>query len=55
MPDVAGIRYLSRLDSAWECWAVFDRVDLLELESRALTPTDEAVQSVAVAYGLTVF
>jgi hypothetical protein len=27
-PRFAGIRYLSRWNSKWECWAVFDRTEL---------------------------
>ncbi len=27
-PRFAGIRYLSRLNSEWECWAIFERAEL---------------------------
>lgn len=27
-PVFAGVRYLSRLDTSWECWAVFDDVEM---------------------------
>ena len=53
--DVAGIRYLSRLNSEWECWAVFDGVPLVELEVRGLTPTDDAVEAIERAYKIKVF
>lgn len=49
----AGIRYLSRLSSDWECWAVFDDVSIVELNRRPILPTDEAFVRVARRYGLT--
>lgn len=49
----AGIRYLSRLNSDWECWAVFDDVPLVETIRRPILPTDEALARVARRYGLT--
>lgn len=53
--NVAGIRYLSRLNSRWECWAVFDGVPLVQLEVRGLTPTDDAVEAIERAYKIKVF
>jgi len=44
----AGIRYLSRLSSEWECWALFEDVALDEQErrqSRATTPRSRASPS----------
>lgn len=52
-PRFAGIRYLSRLNSDWECWAVFDHVPMEELSRRPILPTDDALRSVAESYGLT--
>jgi hypothetical protein len=54
-PTYAGIRYLSRLNTSWECWAVFDRVKLTELERRPILQGDEALAGVASTYGLRVF
>jgi RES domain len=54
-PMYAGIRYLSRLNSEWELWAVFDRVALEELARRAILPHDEALTRVATMYKLTVY
>ena len=50
----AGIRYLSRLDSDWECWAIFDRVPTRELERRQITPQMVALRTVAGLWKLTV-
>lgn len=50
----AGLRYLSRLDSDWECWAVFDETKTVELERRTITQQDEDLQAVARSFGLTV-
>jgi hypothetical protein len=48
----AGIRYLSRLESGWECWAVFGDVGVQELQRRPILLTDEALKRVARAYKL---
>lgn len=54
-PIFAGVRYLSRLSSAWECWALFEDVGLEEQERRPILSNDEALLQVAELYGLTVF
>jgi hypothetical protein len=54
-PVFAGIRYLSRLSSDWECWVVFEDVVLEEQERRPILRDDEALSRVADLYGLTVF
>jgi hypothetical protein len=54
-PMYAGVRYLSRLNSDWELWAVFDNVAIEEMTRRAILPNDEALQRVAKTYGLTVY
>jgi hypothetical protein len=54
-PVFAGIRYLSRLSSEWECWAIFEDVALTEQERRPILRHDEALSRVASLYGLTVF
>lgn len=53
LPLYAGIRYLSRLDSGWELWAVFDDVDLDVVAKRPILPQDPALVRVADLYGLT--
>lgn len=55
LPMYAGIRYLSRLSSDWELWAVFDRTELQLVESRPVLRTDDALIEVAKTYGLKVF
>lgn len=54
-PLYAGIRYLSRVCSDWECWAVFDDVDLVPLETKPITLDMPALQRVAAAFELQVF
>ena len=54
-PLYAGVRYLSRLSSDWECWAVFENAPLVEQERRPILRHDEALSHVAGLYGLTVF
>ena len=51
----AGVRYLSRLSSDWECWALFENVALDEQERRPIPRDDEALLRIADLYGLTVF
>jgi RES domain len=51
----AGIRYLSRLSSDWECWALFEDVALDEQERRPIPRDDEALLRIAKLYSLTVF
>ena len=54
-PTYAGVRYLSRLSTSWECWAVFNRVKLEEQERRPILRGDDSLARIASAYGLTVF
>lgn len=54
-PLYAGIRYLSRLNSEWECWAVFDHVAIKELTRRPILANDAALKGIAELYGLTVY
>ena len=54
-PLYAGIRYLSRLNSEWECWAVFDHVAIRELTRRPILANDAALKRIAKLYGLTVY
>lgn len=51
----AGIRYTSRMDDGWECWAVFDRVPLTIEESRPILETDADLRAIARVYRLRVF
>jgi len=51
----AGIRYLSRLSSEWECWAVFQDVGIAERERRDITRENPSLRRVATDFGLTVY
>lgn len=53
-PVFDGIRYLSRTNTDWECWAVFDRAAVEELERLPILARDEALLRIARLYGLTV-
>jgi hypothetical protein len=55
LPLYAGVRYLCRLSSDWECWAVFEDVELQEVSRQSVLATDVALQRVARKYGLTVY
>lgn len=55
-PRYGGVRYQSRISSAWECWALFvDRVPLREVERRGIERDMEALSRVARDFGLMVF
>jgi RES domain len=51
----AGVRFVSRLDDDWECWAVFDDVTLEEQERRAILVTDDELRKVAEGWSLDIF
>ena len=54
-PVFAGIRYLSRLNTEWECWAVFHDVTIEERSRQPIERDNPALRSVASDFGLTVF
>jgi len=49
-PRYAGLRYLSRLDSRWECWAVFDDVPLLDATEHSILVDDPALVDVSALF-----
>jgi len=51
-PVYAGVRYLSRLNTRWECWAIFDDVPIDEINRRPILRADEDFVRVARSYGL---
>lgn len=53
-PRYAGIRYLSRLNSEWECWAVFDHVRLHEIQRRPILRSMPELRATATHFGLVV-
>lgn len=54
-PKFAGIRFCSRLNTDWECWAVFEDVLPEEQERMSILPQDVALRSVAELYKLQIF
>jgi hypothetical protein len=54
-PVFAGIRYLSRLNTDWECWAVFHDVEIKEITREPIERENEALKSIARHFDLTVF
>jgi hypothetical protein len=54
-PNFAGVRFLSRLNTDWECWAVFEDVLPQEEERKPILRQDEALKRVAELYGLEIF
>jgi hypothetical protein len=52
--DFAGIRYVSRLDSSQECWAVFDDIEVREMGRTPISPRDNDVRYACQQLGLTV-
>jgi len=53
-PVFAGLRYLSRLDTEWECWAVFDRVATTELQRLPILSSNPNLNRVARRFGIVV-
>jgi hypothetical protein len=54
-PAFAGIRYVSRLDSQWECWAFFsDRFSHSPEMPTSLFPDDEDLHEIARIFHLTI-
>jgi hypothetical protein len=54
-PRFAGIRYISRLNPNWECWAFFDaRIRIETIEVQDILAHDTDLQAVASLFGLTI-
>jgi hypothetical protein len=53
----SGIRYVSRLGSPWECWAMFedDELEIEVIERVPVTKDMPELREVADLFGLTVF
>ena len=49
-----GIRYLSRIDSSWELWAVFWDVQIDPVETRPIEREMEPLRKIAAEFDLTV-
>jgi len=52
---LAGVRFLSRHNSDWECWAVFEDVVVEPIEQISILPTDSELLEVAKLYGLNIY
>lgn len=50
-----GIRYLSRLEDGWECWAVFDDAEITVNETLPITMGMPELVEVAELFGLRIF
>ena len=53
-PTYDGIRYLSRIGSDWELWAVFQGVPLEPIEIRPIERETPELSSIAAKFGLTI-
>lgn len=54
-PLFAGIRYLSRLNTDWECWAVFHDVEIKELSRQPIERENPSLTAIARAFDIRVF
>lgn len=54
-PNYAGIRFCSKLNTDWECWAVFADATPHEQERRPVLLQDEALQRVAALFSLNMY
>ncbi|MBI4898353.1 MAG: RES family NAD+ phosphorylase [Actinobacteria bacterium] len=51
----AGIRFLSKLNTEWECWALFEGCEFDCVETRAITRTDPELVRIAKLFSINVF
>lgn len=51
----SGIRYCSKLDPRWECWAVFEGTDVYQSASKPIQEMEPALTAVADRWDLRVF
>jgi hypothetical protein len=55
LPTYSGIRYMSRIGSGWECWAIFEGTDVALVDQRPIELHDPDLQRVAKMWELTIF
>jgi hypothetical protein len=55
LPVFAGVRYLSRLNTDWECWAVFHDVEIKEIAREPIEREHPALKTIARHFDLRVF
>lgn len=53
-PIFSGIRYVSRLGD-WECWAIFDGSQIVEVEQAVIQATDADLKKIAEMFRLRIF
>lgn len=54
-PRYSGIRYMSRISSSFECWAIFNGTDLELVDQHPIELRDRELKRVAEMWSLTVF
>lgn len=54
-PTYSGIRYMSRISSEWECWAIFEGTRVNVVNRRQIALNDPDLRKVADLWGLRVF
>jgi hypothetical protein len=53
-PVFGGVRYVSRIGD-WECWSIFDRTPLAELERRSITLKMSELVRIGARFGLRLY
>lgn len=51
----SGIRYISRVHSAWECWAIFDGTRIEVVDQQAIELSDPDLENIANMWDLRIF
>jgi hypothetical protein len=54
-PTYSGIRYMSRIDPRWECWAIFEGTKVLEIERTKIELHDPDFEAIVDMWGLRAF
>lgn len=54
-PTYSGIRYMSRVSSDWECWAIFEETELELVDQKSIDLDDPDLQQVADLWSLRPF
>ncbi len=54
-PKYSGVRYISRIATDWECWAIFEGTEIEVLGQRTIELSDPDLQKVADLWGLRLF
>ncbi len=54
-PTYSGMRYMSRIKSGWECWAIFEGTNIEIVDERSIELSDPDLKKIADLWGLRVF